>query len=426
MTEGLRRRTTCRLCDARTLDCVLSLVPTPPANAFVAAAERGEPQDRFPLDVFLCRSCGHVQLLDIIDPLRLFQRRRSPIQGLPFSIAYAEAFAGALMHRFCPRQDTLVVEIGSNDGTLLRCLEDAGMRPQGIEPAVDLARDAIARGVPTFPGFFSPAIATRIEEERGRASMVIAHSVLAHADDLRGLLEGVQQLLTRDGIFVFEVSYLLDVIERNTVDTFRHENLDYHSVMPLVRFLHASDMELIGVEQVGSTAARLRGYAQRLGGQYAADGSVSDFCEREQRAALGEPATFRRLEERIAKLRNSLITILAGVRERRGRVAGYGAPARATTLLHQFGLGPDVIDFIVDDSPWKQGLYTPGLLIPVVPPEALYEQQPDVVVVLAWDHAEDIIARHHLYRSAGGRFIVPLPEIAVIEATGIKDQQPNA
>jgi hypothetical protein len=192
--------------------------------------------------------------------------------------------------------------------------------------------------------------------------MVIAHSVLAHADDLRGLLEGVQQLLTRDGIFVFEVSYLLDVIKRNTVDTFRHENLDYHSVMPLVRFLHASDMELIGVEQVGSTAARLRGYA----------------------------------------------------------------PARATTLLHQFGLGPDVIDFIVDDSPWKQGLYTPGLLIPVVPPEALYEQQPDVVVVLAWDHAEDIIARHHLYRSAGGRFIVPLPEIAVIEATGIKDQQPNA
>lgn len=426
MTEGLRRRTVCRLCGASALDRVLSLVPTPPANAFVAASERGKPQDPLPLDVFLCRDCGHVQLLDVVDPLRLFQRRRSAIQGLPFSIAYAESFAGDLIQRFQPARDALVIEIGSNDGTLLRCLEHAGMRPQGIEPAVDLARSAIAQGVPTFPGFFSPAIAARLEEERGRASIVIAHSVFAHADDLTGLLEGVQQLLARDGIFVFEVAYLLDVIERNTIDTFRHENLDYHSVLPLVRFLHASDMELIGVEQVGGAGGRLRGYAQRLGGRYRADGSVSGFCQREKQAALAEPATFRRLEERIAELRHSLIAMLAEVRARGGQVAGYGAPARATTLLHQLGLGPELIDFIVDDRPWKQGLYMPGMLIPVVPPEALYERQPDVVVVLAWDYAKDIVARHHAYRSAGGRFIVPLPEIAVIEATGIEDHHREA
>ena len=424
MTEGLRRRTACRLCGARILDRVLSLVPTPPANAFVAAHARGEPQDQFPLDGFLCRDCGHVPLLDIVDPLRLFQRRRSPIQGLPLSVAYFEAYAGELMQRFRLTQDSLVVEIGSNDGTMLRCLEDAGMRPQGVEPAIDLARNAIARGVPTFPGFFAPAIAARIEEERGRAAMVIAHSVFAHADDLNGLLEGVQQLLARDGVFVFEVAYLLDVVERNIVDTIRHENLDYHSVMPLVRFLHANDMELIGVERVGA-AGRLRGYAQRLGGGYTADGSVQDLCEEEQRAALAEPATFRRLEERIAWLRDALIRMLTAVREKGGRVAGYGAPSKATTLLHQFGLGPDVIDFIVDDSPWKQGLYTPGLLIPVLPPEALYERRPDVVIVLSWDYAEDIVARHRAYQSAGGCFIVPLPEIAVIGAMGMQDRQPE-
>lgn len=426
VTEAVRQRTTCRLCNARTLDRVLSLVPTPPANAFVAAPEYGDPQDRFPLDVFLCRDCGHVQLLDIVDPFRLFQRRRSPIQGLPLAVAYFEAYACGLMQRFRLAQDALVVEIGSNDGTMLRCLEDAGMRPQGVEPAVDLARDAIARGVPTFPGFFSPAIAARIEEERGRAAMVIANSVFAHTDDLRGFLEGVQQLLARDGIFVFEVAYLLDVIERSAVDTIRHENLDYHSVMPLVWFLHSSDMELIGVERVGGAAGRLRGFAQRLGGRYAADGSVQNLCEEERRMALAEPATFRRLEARIGGLRNALTRTLAAVREKGGRVAGYGAPAKATTLLHQFGLGPEVIDFIVDDSPWKQGLYTPGLLIPVLPPEALYERQPEVVIVLAWDYAEDIITRHRAYRSAGGRFIVPLPEIAVIEAMGMQDRQPEA
>jgi SAM-dependent methyltransferase len=414
VTERLRRRTTCRLCGSRILDRILSLVPTPLANAFVAAPERNDPQDRFPLDVFLCRDCGHVQLLDVVDPLRLFQRRRSPIQGLPLSVAYFEAYAGELMQRFRLAQDALIVEIGSNDGTMLRCLEDAGMRPQGVEPAVDLARDAIARGVPTFPGFFSPAIASRIEEERGRAAMVIAHSVFAHADDLNGLLEGVHQLLARDGIFVFEVDYLLDVVERRTIDTIRHENLDYHSVVPLVRFLHASDMELIGVKHVGGLAGRLRGYAQRLGGPHAADDSVAALCEKENRAALTEPTTFHKLAERIAALRDELTQMLAAVREQGGRVAGFGAPAKATTLLHQLGLGPEIIEFIVDDSPWKQGLYTPGLLIPVLPPEALYERRPDVVVVLSWDYAEDIVARHRAFRSDGGRFVIPLPEITVI------------
>lgn len=426
VTEGVRRRTTCRLCDAHTLDRVLSLTPTPPANAFVAATKRGDPQDHFPLDVFLCRGCGHVQLLDVVDPLRLFQRSRSPIQSLPLAVAYFDAYARELMQRFPLAQNSLVVEIGSNDGTLLRCLEDAGMRPQGVEPAVDLARDAIARGVPTFPGFFSPAVAARIEEERGRAAMVIAHSVFAHADDLSGLLEGVHQLLARDGILVFEVTYLLDVIERSAVDTIRHENLDYHSVMPLVWFLHASDMELIGVLRVGGASGRLRGFAQRLGGRYEADGSVQTLCEEERRMAVAEPATFYRLEQRIGGLRNALTRTLAAVREKGGRVAGYGAPAKATTLLHQFGLGPEVIDFIVDDSAWKQGLYMPGLLIPIVPPEALYERRPDVVVVLAWDYADDIIARHRAYRAAGGRFIVPLPEIAVIEATDVQGRQPQA
>ena len=414
MTERLRRRTTCRLCGSRIVDRNLSLVPTPPANALVAAPERGDPQDRFPLDVFLCRDCGHVQLLDVVDPLRLFQRRRSPIQGLPPSVAYFEAYAGELMQRFRLAQDALIVEIGSNDGTMLRCLEDAGMRPQGVEPAVDLAREAIARGVPTFPGFFSPAIAARIEEERGRAAMVIAHSVFAHTDDLNGFLEGVHQLLARDGIFVFEVDYLLDVVERGTIDTIRHENLDYHSVVPLVRFLHASDMELIGVQHVGGSAGRLRGYAQRLGGSHAADDSVEGLCEREGRAALAEPSTFCKLEERFAALRDELTRMLTAVRDRGGRLAGFGAPAKATTLLHQLGLGREIIDFIVDDSPWKQGLYTPGLLIPVLPPESLYERRPDVVVVLSWDYAEDIVARHRSFRSGGGRFVIPLPELTVI------------
>lgn len=407
MVEAVRRRATCRLCGSTALTLALALEPTPPANAFVDAADRDTPQARFPLDIHLCDECGHAQLLDVLDPQWLFQRHRSATAEVPGGVESSDAWADDLIHRLRPRRGALVVGIGSNDGTMLRRFDEAGMRPQGIEPAVDLARSAISGGVPTFPGFFSPGIAQRIEEERGRAELIIAHNILAHADDLAGVIEGVQQLLARDGTLVFDVAYLLDIVEQGLVDAIRHENLDYHTVAPLVRFFHSWDMELVAIQRLNG---RLRGFVRRLGSGQRLDPTVQALSELEARAGLATVGAFRGLARRLEATRRALWSLLQPVRQAGGLIVGLGAPAKSTTLLYQLGLGPDVIDFIADDSAWKQGLCTPGLHIPIRPTEALYQRPPDAVIVFAWEHAEAMVARHRACLGVGGRFIVPLPE----------------
>jgi hypothetical protein len=414
MTALLTRHGACRLCGGAEMDLVLSLAPTPPANGFVGEGDRGQPQPMLPLDLFRCRSCGHVQLLDVVDPLQLFQHRRSAIGALPALSRYYRAFGESLVARFPHGHGRLAVGIGSNDGTLLKVLEAAGIRPYGIEPAVDLARAAIASGVATFPGFFTPAIAARIEEESGRAAIVVAVTVLAHADNPRSMLEGVVQLLARDGVLAFEVPCLADIIEHDLIDGIRHEILNYYTTAPLVRLFHSCDLEWFAAERIGERGGRLRGYVQHLGGPYASDGSVARLVEREKELRLHDTGTFAAFGGRIADLRERLASQLGAWRREGLRLAGFGAPAKATTLVHQLALGSQSLDFVVDDSEWKHGLYTPGLHLPIRSPEALYRLRPDRVIVLSWDFAETIIARYAAYREGGGRFLVPLPELRVV------------
>lgn len=404
----------CRLCGGRTLVRVLSLKPTPPANAFVEAAHREHPQGCYPLDLLLCLGCGHVRLADVVDPRRLFEKGRSAVAAVPAAVASAEDCARRLLARFRPAQDALVVGIGSNDGTMLRRFKDAGLRPQGVEPAVDLARDAIDSGIPTFPGFFSPAIAARIEDERGRAAMVVAQDSFAQADDLDRFLEGIDLLLTRDGILVFEVPYLLDVVEGCGFDAICHENVHYHSVGPLIRFLHSRDLELVAVERLAIGGGRLRGIVQRLGGAHRRDPAVERLAEREAVVGLAGLEAYRVLGQRIAAVKRKLAEVLAEVCSAPRGAAGYGAPSAATTLCHQLGLGADVIDFVVDPSRWKQGRYTPGLHIPVLQPEALDQRRPAAAVLLNREIGKEVVARHPGFRDAGGRLIIPLPEPTVI------------
>ena len=230
------RRTTCRLCGADDLTRVLSLAPTPPANAFVTADRLGEDQAVFPLDVFFCNVCAHVQLLDVVDPALLFENYVYVSGTSPVFVRHFEDYAADVRSRFAPPAGSLVVDVGSNDGTLLRAFKAAGHATLGIDPAKQIARDATASGIETWPAFFTPTLARQIRVERGPVAVVTANNVFAHADDLAGILNGVRSLLAPEGIFVFEVSYLVDVYEKTLFDTIYHEHLAYHSVKPLIRF----------------------------------------------------------------------------------------------------------------------------------------------------------------------------------------------
>ncbi len=413
MTEDCRRRDSCRLCGGRDLALILKLTPTPPANAFVAADTRDNPQPCFPLDVFLCRTCAHVQLLDVVDARLLFENYPYVSGTSPVFVKHFENYADGVGGRFELQPGGLVIDVGSNDGTLLRAFKARGMQVLGVDPAKSIARRATEAGIETLADFFTPRLAANIRAERGPAAVVTANNVFAHADDLAGLRDGIRDLLMPGGVFVFEVSYLADVVEKTLFDTIYHEHLAYHSAKPLRRFFEAGGMELFAIQRVDVHGGSLRGMAQAAGGPYAVDGSVAKLVAQEEKCGLDRAATFRTFAGRIQQLGQQLKRLVAGIKAEGKSIAGFGAPAKATTLMYHFGIGPGVVDFVVDDNPLKQGLYTPGQHIPVLPADALYERSPDYAIVLAWNFAPSIMAKHSAFRERGGRFIVPLPELTV-------------
>jgi SAM-dependent methyltransferase len=412
MDPVLRRRSTCRLGDAADLAGVIGLVPTPPANAFVSKERLAGVQEAYPLDVHLCRSCGHVQLLDVVDPGVLFGDYVYVSGTSPVFVEHFRRYAERILAVARPAPGALVVDIGSNDGTLLRFFREGGMRVLGIDPAREIARRATESGVETLPVFFTSEVARELRKERGAASVIAANNVFAHIDDLPGVAEGIRALLGEEGVFVFEVSYLMDVLEKTLFDTIYHEHLSYHSLKPLVSFFPKHGMRVFDVERVPSHGGSLRCLVKPAASARPVMPSVQALLEAESRAGLDRRETFERFSASIEAVGRDLDSLLRDIRRQGKTVAGYGAPAKATTLLHQFGLG-EFLEYIVDDSPLKQDLYTPGQHIPVGSSETLKRRKPDYLLILAWNFAQPIMDKCQGYARDGGKFIVPLPKCEV-------------
>jgi SAM-dependent methyltransferase len=412
----MRTRKDCRLCGSRRLTRVFSLTPTPPANEFVTDQERSKPQERFPLDVHLCADCAHAQLLDIVDPERLFRNYVYVSSTSPVFVDHFRRYAEAMLAYTGMPKGSAVIDVGSNDGTLLRFFQQAGMRVLGIDPARRIAEAATQAGMTTLPEFFDLSLAKRLRAQGWEAGLIAANNVFAHADDLHTIAEGVAHLLAPDGLFVFEVSYLLDVFEKTLFDTIYHEHLSYHTVKPLVGFFERHGLELVDALRVDSHGGSLRGIVKRRGGRWPRQPSVESLVSEEVRLGLHGPEAYARFFARIEERKRELTALLARLKAERKRIAGFGAPAKATTLMFHFGLGPETLEYVIDESPLKQGLYMPGHHIPVVPSSVLYDpaRKPEYALILAWNFAESIIKKHQAFRDAGGQFIVPLPVVQVI------------
>jgi len=392
---------------------VFSLTPTPPANAFVASEQLDETQQVYPLDLNFCEECSHLQLLDVVDPAELF-RNYVYVSGTSASfVKHFEDYAESSVDRFALSAGNLVVDIGSNDGTLLEKFEQKGVNILGIDPARSIAEAATKNGIETWPEFFDQKIADRIRKEKGPASLITANNVFAHADDLSGITDSIRSLLTPDGVFVFEVSYLGDVFEQTLFDTIYHEHVAYHSIIPLVNFFSSKDMDFFAAKRIDSHGGSIRGMVQLSGGPHKADGSITELVDYEKQLGLDKSVTWTGYAKKIDALRDELVDLVTDLKSKGQSIAGFGAPAKATTLMYHFGIGPDIIDFIADDSPLKQGLYSPGLHIPVLAGDAIYAKRPDYVVLLAWNFAPQIMANHQKYLDGGGHFIVPLPNVRI-------------
>jgi SAM-dependent methyltransferase len=394
----------------------MALSPTPPGNNFLRPDELSQPEAVYPLDLYLCRTCCHVQLGHVVDPRILYQRSYNYVSGTSSKfVEHLEKYASMVVDRFALRPGSLVVDIGSNDGTGLRFFRQAGMKVQGIDPAPEIAARATQSGIPTLCDFFSHDLAVRLRQQHGPAAYITSHNACAHIDQLDDVFRGVEHWLADDGVFGLEVGYFLDVYQNTWFDTIYHEHLDYHTVGPFRSLLARVGMEPIGVERVAPQGGSLRLFIQRAHGPRAADDSVATLIGLEQQAGLCRPEAFAAFGRRIDEVGASLRALLATLKSQGKSIAGYGAPTKSTTLLNHFGIGKDQLDFLVDDNALKFGLYSPVSHIPVFPPAELYSRRPDYVLILAWNFAAPIMAAHRQFAAEGGRFIVPMPTVRIVE-----------
>lgn len=413
--DDCRALTACRVCSATSLSPVVDLGETPLANAFISPADIGRRESRYPLAATRCTACGLVQLTVVVAPEILFRHYvYTSSASAPLREHFA-AYAADVAERFL-EVGSSVVEMGSNDGLLLGLFRDRGMRVLGIEPASNLAERANAAGLRTRNDFFGADVARDIAATDGRAGAMVANNVLAHIDDLTGVLEGIDALLSDTGVFVAEVPYLADLLANVEYDTIYHEHLSYFSLRPLVRLFSRAEMDLFDVRRLPIHGGSIRIFVGRRG-HHAPTAALREALAREDALGLSATSTYEGFASAVRHSRVALRKFVARVRFDGANVAALGATAKGNTLLNYCALGPDDISYIADSTPLKQGLLTPGTHIPVVAEERIRRDRPDYTLLLAWNYADSIVARSGDYIAAGGRFIHPIPAARLIPAS---------
>ena len=414
MTNHLTQRTTCRLCHGSDPEPILAMEPTPPGDHYLSAEHLGSPQTRFPLTLALCRQCGYVGLLHTVDPDLLYGAYTYNTRASLGLDQHYRLYADQILDRFHPPAGTLVVEIGSNDGTFLDYFQKAGLKALGVDPAAEPSRTAAVTGLDILSDYFSARCAQEIRATRGPAGLILANMVLANVDDLIDLVEGIRILLDKQGVFVFETGYLGDLHEHLLIDNIYHEHLSYFSVGPLARFFRRQGLELFDVFRNDSKGGSIRCFVQQAGGPNPVSSRVQEQVAEEAQTGLADPKTWQPWADRIANVGQKLEDCLAKLHTEGKTIAGFGASVGVTTLMYQFGLNR-YLSFLVDDNPVKQGAFSPGHHLPVYGAEAMYREKPDAMVVMAWRFARPIMSNHQRYLDAGGQFIIPLPALKVID-----------
>ena len=410
----MRRRNKCRLCENINLIKVFSLTPTPPANAFITEDQIGIQQEVYPLDMFFCRDCFHLQILDVLDPVTLFENYVYVTGTSKNFVNHFKEYAFNICEKYNLKQNSFVIEIGSNDGTFLKIFQELGMKVLGVDPAKDISLRAKSNGIETITNFFSSKLAEEIKINYGSAQVITANNVFAHADDLVDIVNGCKILLDDYGIFVFEVQYLSDLYLNGYFDMIYHEHLSYHSVGPLKKFFSRNGMELVDVSRVSTHGGSIRCVVQKNNGNNLLQRSVKSFINEEKSLGLYQSDSFMQFAKDIDKSKKELQELIKGIKELGKSLAGFGAPAKTTTLMFHYGIDGEIIDYIVDDNTLKQGLFTPGYNIPIYSTDMLYSEKPDYLLILAWNFSDSIVERHRKFIDDGGHFIIPLPEVKII------------
>ena len=396
----------CYICKQDKLATFLNLGAQPPSDAFLRVEDLKKPEVNFPLEVLVCKNCFLVQLGYAVDPELLF-RDYVYTSGTNNSLRVNfKNLVDYLVGRFSLTSADLAVDIGSNDGTLLENYLPHGVKVLGIDPS-SVASIAIKKGLPTMVDFFNEEVAIQALEKYGSAKIITATNVFAHVDALDSLMNGIVRLLADDGVFISESHYLLDLVTKMQYDAIYHEHLRYYSLKPLKLLFENFGMEIIDAEKITTHGGSIRVYAAKKGSHPVAP-AVQERIKEEEEAGLYKLETFIDYGKKVQDTKLTLLQMIVELKRDGKRVVGIGAPAKGNTLLNYCRLDPDLIDYLVEKSALKIGLFAPGTHIPVVAEEKLFSEQPEYGLLLSWNIADELIPK---IRNAGfkGKFIVPNP-----------------
>jgi 2-polyprenyl-3-methyl-5-hydroxy-6-metoxy-1,4-benzoquinol methylase len=406
----------CRFCSRSTLHSFVDLGLTPLSNAFVREEHLGKHEAFYPLHAYVCASCFLVQLEQFESPEHIFGDYAYFSSFSSSWLAHAERYAHQVTSVFGLDEHSNVVEIASNDGYLLQYFKQSGIRVLGIEPAGNVAEAAIERGIPTIIDFFGSKLAAELARQGRGADLLIGNNVLAHVPDLNDFVSGMKRLLNENGIITMEFPHLLQLMLHNQFDTIYHEHFSYFSLLTVKHVFARHGLVIFDVEELSTHGGSLRIYAK-----HEADGTkqeterIRKLIEQERTYKLDTLQAYLVFSEQVKQVKRDIWKCLIGLKNKGKQVVGYGAPAKGNTLLNYCGVGKDVIDYVVDRNPYKQGLHLPGTRIPIHPPERIRETEPDVVIIMPWNLSDEVITQTGYIRQWGGQWLRLIPEPEVLE-----------
>lgn len=408
--KGYTHNTTCRICGGADLVKVLDLGSTPLANAYLRKEDLAKPEKSFPLVLYFCRTCSLAQLLDVVDPEILFRGYHFLTGASSPSVAHFQQYAEQAILPLITSAKDLVIDIGGNDGILLRAVKDFA-RVLNVDPADNLAPLSELYGVPFYPAFFTSSIADDIIKKYGKAKVVVANNVFAHTDPIRDVFTGVAKLIGEDGTFILEVHWAKHLVESGAFDQIYHEHLCFHSLHALKHLVEASGMQIYDVEVVPEQGQSLRVYVAK---HRKPTKNVARILSEEKRAGLTNESTHHAFAQKVESNKTKVLALLRSLKAAGKRIVGYGAPAKGNTLLNYYGIDSDILDYLTDTTTLKQELYSPGQHIPIVSPERLISDTPDYILLLAWNFMDAILEKEQPLRDKGVKFIITVPEVTIV------------
>jgi SAM-dependent methyltransferase len=406
----------CRFCGSALRHTFTDLGMSPLCESFLSADQLNQMEAFYPLHVFVCEHCFLVQLEEYVSPEDIFSEYAYFSSYSDSWLAHAKAYTGQMIDRFELGRDSLAVELASNDGYLLQYFVEKGVPVLGIEPAANVAKEAVKKGIPTVVKFFGKELAAGLVRDGTKADLILANNVLAHVPDVCSFVAGMKILLKPQGVITLEFPHLMRLMEGNQFDTIYHEHFSYLSFLTTMKILAKFDLAIFDVEELPTHGGSLRVYARHAEDTSHPVGErVQELASREELAGFARLETYCSFDEKVKEAKRKILTFLIDAKRAGKSIAGYGAPGKGNTLLNYCAIRTDFLDYTVDRNPYKHGKFLPGTHIPVFPPDKIRETKPDYVLILPWNLKNEIRDQLSYIREWGGKFVVPIPEVEVFQ-----------